>query len=125
MNDDLDNMVFDGIRFLESISRYYGAEKGLELWDKMAEVFGPEIKGKILFAMLTGQTASRVHFTSGASHQPVWAIKAIRVATGCGLKEAKDLYDMGKIKTVSVEVKTADDRKELIKCRRDAGCSVL
>ena len=125
MSNDLDSVVFDGIRFLESITRYYGSEKGLELWDKMAEAFGPEVKGKIFFAMLTGQTTSRVHFSTGASHQPVWAIKAIRMATGCGLKEAKDIYDMGKVKTVSVDVHTADDRRELIKCLRDAGCLVL
>lgn len=125
MSDDLDSVVHDGIRFLESITRHYGPEKGIELWDKMAEVFGKEVKGKIFFAMLTGETTSRVQFTTGASHQPVWAIKAIKVATGCGLQEAKDLYDMGKIKTVSVDVKTAEDRRELIKCLRDAGCLVL
>ena len=124
MNDDLDSVVFDGIRFLESITRYYGAERGMEVWNKMGEAFGDEVKGKIFFAMLTGDSVGRVRFTSANATQAVWVIKAIRAATGFGLKEAKDLYDLGKVKTVAVDVKTPDQRRELIKCLRDAGCVV-
>jgi hypothetical protein len=124
MQDDLDSVVFDGIRFLESITRFYGPEKGMTVWDKMGEAFGDEIKGKVFFAMLTGDSVGRVRFTSTNCHQAVWAIKAIRTATGFGLKEAKDLYDLGKSKTVAVDVKTPEQRRELIKCLRDAGCSV-
>jgi len=124
MNDELDSVVFDGIRFLESITRYYGAERGMAAWNKMGEAFGDEVKGKIFFAMLTGDSVGRVRFSSANAVQAVWAIKAIRAATGCGLKEAKDLYDLGKTKTVSVDVKTPNERRELIKCLRDAGCSV-
>jgi ribosomal protein L7/L12 len=124
MNDELDSVVFDGIRFLESITRYYGAERGMAAWEKMGEAFGEEIKGRVFFAMLTGDSVGRVRFTSVNCSQAVWAIKAIRAATGYGLKEAKDLFDLAKIKTVAVDVKTPNERRELIKCLRDAGCSV-
>jgi hypothetical protein len=124
MNDEMDSIVFDGIRFLESITRYYGPERGMDVWNKMGESFGDEVKGKIFFAMLTGDTVGRVRFTSTNATNTVWAIKSIRVATGLGLKEAKDLYDSAKGKTVSVDVKTPNERRELIKCLRDAGCSV-
>lgn len=124
MQDELDSVVFDGIRFLESITRYYGAERGMEVWNKMGEAFGDEVKGKIFFAMLTGDSVGRVRFTSTNATQAVWAIKAIRAATGFSLKEAKDLYDLGKTKTVAVDVKTPNERRELVKCLRDAGCSV-
>lgn len=124
IDDSLDGVIFDGIRFLESITRHYGPERGMAVWDKMGEAFGDEVKGKIFFAMLTGDTVGRVRFTSINSSQAVWAIKAIRAATNCGLKEAKDLYDMAKTQTVKVDVKTPEARRELIKCLRDAGCSV-
>jgi hypothetical protein len=124
MNDDLDSVIFDGIRFLESITRHYGPERGMAVWDKMGEAFGDEIKGRVFFAMLTGDSVGRVRFKSTDCHQAVWAIKAIRTATGFRLKEAKDLYDLGKGKTVTVDVKTPEARRELIKCLRDAGCSV-
>lgn len=124
MSDDLDSVIFDGIRFLESITRHYGPERGMEVWNKLGEAFGDEIKGKVFFAMLTGDTVGRVRFTSMNSTQAVWAIKALRTATGAGLKEAKDMYDLAKTKTVTVDVKTPEARRELIKCLRDAGCSV-
>ena len=118
-------VISTGLHFLRAITEAYGPDVGMRLWETIANTLDPDVKGQIFFAMLTGQTTSRVHFSTGASHQPVWAIKAIRMATGCGLKEAKDIYDMGKVKTVSVDVHTADDRRELIKCLRDAGCLVL
>lgn len=123
-NDAMDSVVFDGIRFLESITRYYGPERGMEVWNKMGEAFGEEVKGKIFFAMLTGDSVGRVRFSSVNCHQAVWAIKAIRTATGFGLKEAKDLYDLAKTKTVAVDVNSPEQRRELVKCLRDAGCSV-
>ena len=124
MQDDLDSVIFDGIRFLESITRHYGPEQGMAVWDKMGEAFGDEVKGKVFFAMLTGDTVGRVRFTSTNSAQAVWAIKALRTATGFSLKEAKDMYDLAKTKTVTVDVKTPEARRELIQCLTDAGCSV-
>jgi hypothetical protein len=123
-NDELDSVVFDGIRFLESITRHYGPEKGMAVWNKMGEAFGDEVKGRVFFAMLTGDSIGRVRFSSTNSHQAVWAIKAIRTATGCGLKEAKDLFDAAKSKTQNIDINSPDQRRELIKCLRDAGCSV-
>jgi hypothetical protein len=63
--DTMDEIVFDGIRLLESLSRHYGPEKGMAVWDKMGEAMGEEVKGKVFFAMLTGQTGSRVRIQSG------------------------------------------------------------
>lgn len=42
MQDDLDSMVFDGIQFLESITRFYGPELGMEVWNKMGEALRVE-----------------------------------------------------------------------------------
>lgn len=122
MNEELDSVVLDGIRFLESITRCYGPERGMAVWDKMAEAFGEDIKGRVFFAMLTGDTVGRVRFSSSECRQAVWVIKALRQATGMGLKEAKDLYDLSKTKTVAVNVDSPSERRELARCLRDAGC---
>lgn len=124
MNDELDEVVFDGIRFLESMTRYYGAEKGMALWESMGEALGDEVKGKVFFSMLTGETSGRVRFSAGTATDAVGVIKAIRSATGVGLKEAKDYWDLSKVKIVSVEVHDRDAKRQLERSLRDLGLLV-
>lgn len=93
-------VIQDGIHFLTSISQAYGAEEGIKLWERIAEVLDPSVKGDIFFAMLTGQYNDRIYARLDQS-KPVAAavnkisvIKCIRTYTGLGLKEAKDLSDL-------------------------------
>lgn len=60
----LDDVVLDGIKFLCSITEYYGEEKGMEVWHAMGPAMGEEVQGKIFFAMLTGTSTGRVRFHS-------------------------------------------------------------
>lgn len=115
VQDDYETLVYDGIRFLESLTRYYGAEKGMEVWEKLGEAVGQEVKGAVFFKMLTGETGTRLTVREGTCTQAVAAIKAIRNATGCGLKEAKDMWDMSKMGAVKIDV--GDTQK----CRQLAG----
>lgn len=92
--DHKEILVNDGISFLRSITEAYGSEKGMELWDRMCEVLDPDVKGQVFFAMLTGSHQGRLTIRGRSpAYQKVPAIKAIRAATGLGLKEAKDLAD--------------------------------
>jgi ribosomal protein L7/L12 len=122
-NDAMDEVIFDGIRFLESITRHYGPEKGIEVWDKMGEAFGEDIKGKVFFSMLTGESSNRVRIQQGACNQAVAAIKAIRIGTGLGLKDAKDAYDLSAIKQVTLEV-AHEEKRGMVKTLRDIGMVV-
>ena len=117
-NDQLDEVVFDGIRFLESLTRYYGAEKGMEVWNKMGEAVGDEIKGKVFFSMLTGESSNRVRIQAGTCTEAVAAIKAIRMGTGMGLKEAKDAWDLSKIKVVTLDTDHEEKRGMVRELRR-------
>ena len=123
-DDPIDELVFDGIRFLESMTRLYGPEKGIELWEKMGETLGDEIKGKVFFSMLTGESSNRVRIQAGTCNNPVAAIKAIRAGTGFGLKEAKDTWDLSKIKTVVLDNVIRDEKRELVRTLRNLGLVV-
>ena len=123
--DTMEMVVADGIRFLESLIIHYGNERGLEIWDGMGEVLGREVKGKILFKMLTGTSGTRVAFGAGSCNQAVAAIKAIRMGTGYGLKEAKDAWDLSHNKTVYLDCRDHLTARNLTKDLRELGCRVI
>lgn len=123
--EEFDAVVFDGIRFLESLTKYYGPDKGMEVWNSMGEAMGKEVKGKVFFAMLTGETGGRIRFRADKAEQvnAVPVIKLIRTYTGLGLKEAKDLWDESKIRPTVIQVAPNDHRK-FAKELRELGCLV-
>lgn len=124
--DTMEEVISDGIRFLESMTRHYGAEKGMALWDQMGEVMGADVKGKVFFAMLTGHSSTRVRITRGSCEQAVAAIKAIRTATGWGLKEAKDAWDLSAQRSVTLDLTSQDSvaRRMVINDLRNLGLRV-
>lgn len=127
MNNDnsLNAVILDGMRFLESITRHYGSDKGMEVWETMGQAMGQEVKGKIFFAMLTGETSGRVRMTvsNAAAMNPVSVIKTIREYTGLGLKDAKDLWDASKISTQVITV-DPNYQRDFANDLRKLGCIV-
>jgi ribosomal protein L7/L12 len=119
-NQAMDEVVFDGIRFLESLTRCYGPEKGMEVWEAMGHAVGDEIKGKVFFSMLTGESSNRVRVQKGTCNQAVAAIKAIRIGTGLGLKDAKDAWDLSAIKVVTLDV-AHEEKREMVNTLRSLG----
>jgi len=94
--DHIEDVVRTGISFMRSITEAYGTDEGLRLWDTIANTLDPDIRGQILFAMLTGSVPGRIRVTGIHPHSSqlkVPQIKAIRAASGWGLKEAKDAID--------------------------------
>ena len=123
-SEPIDEVVFDGIRFLESLTRYYGPEKGMEVWEAMGQAVGDEIKGKVFFSMLTGESSNRVRIQAGTCNQAVAAIKAIRTATGYGLKEAKDAWDLSKYQVVTLDNVQREQKRTLVRDLRQLGMVV-
>ena len=98
-------IIQSGMNFMRAITEVYGTDEGMKLWNTIASTLDPDIKGQIFFAMLTGEYNNIITINS---HQPhanrIAMIKAIRVVTGLGLKEAKDLsYDLSLGKTIKLE----------------------
>ena len=122
--DSFDEVVFDGIRFMESLARHYGAERSIEVWDKLGEALGQEVKSQVFFSMLTGESSNRMRVSRGTCTEAVAAIKAIRQATGMGLKEAKDAWDLTAIKTVTIDNVQRELRSDFVREIRRIGMRV-
>ena len=119
------DIIQSGISFMRSITEAYGTDEGMKLWDNIASVLDPDVKGQIFFAMLTGQYNDLVVLKgvdSRANNNAVACIKEIRQWSGFGLKEAKDLVE-GAPQTVKEGVAKAE-AEELKKKLEEAGASV-
>lgn len=120
-----EDIIQSGINFMRSITEAYGADEGMKLWDAIASALDPDVKGQIFFAMLTGDYNGVIKvasFQKGSDR--IQRIKSIRVVTGHGLKEAKDLSDMldGGIQ-IQLQV-DPKKRNEALKELRNAGFHV-
>ena len=96
MENSREQLICDAISFMQSVVGYYGDQKGIQVWESIADACDPDIKGEIFIKMLTGDYSGRITVTAVKSDaNAVACIKAIRSidARAPGLKEAKDLYD--------------------------------
>ena len=135
-----ERIVASGINFMRDITEAYGAEDGMKLWSQLASVLDPELKGAIFFALLTGESGSRVTIRDYERNNTnkVSIIKAIRTVTGLGLKEAKDHADIlmtgggynGSVhagytygKPITIDI-GKQNRNDCVRTLRDAGCVI-
>ncbi len=121
-------LVHDSISFMTSLVQHYGQDKGMEMWEKIADFCDPDLKGEIFMAMLTGEFTGRITVTGVEDHaNRVACIKAIRTVDNrrLGLKEAKDLLDSLSYsrKMFNLEVDSRD-RTRAVKELRLAGLIV-
>lgn len=87
-------VISNGLHFMRSITEAYGTDKGLELWEQIASVLDPDVKGQIFFAMITGTYNDKVEIRGVKTDaNAVACIKEIRTWSGLGLKDSKDIYD--------------------------------
>lgn len=97
---EYENLVADGITFLETMNRIYGPERAHDLWLGMKEAMGRDLQMHIFNSMLKGESGNHIKFkvlpNTKGFEEAVNTIKAIREYAGCGLKEAKDLWDNAK-----------------------------
>lgn len=96
IDESRSQLIHDSISFMTSLVHHYGQDKGMEVWEKIADLCDPNLKGEIFMVMLTGVFSNRITVAGiqdGAN--AIACIKAIRSVDnrGPGLKEAKDMYD--------------------------------
>ena len=96
METTREQLVADAIGFMQSIVGHYGEQKGLEMWETIADACDPALKGDVFIKMLTGDFGGRITVKGvRPDANAVSCIKAIRSIDkrAPGLKEAKDMYD--------------------------------
>ena len=115
-----------GIDFIRDITEAYGADKGMELWEQIASVLDPDVKGEIFFAMLTGHQAGKIAIRGYAPGSDfIRVIKAIRTVGGMDLKDAKDTANQLRDgQTVWIDVKTVGSMSTNRQILHAAGCFV-
>ena len=135
----LEQVVGAGLHFLRTLTEAYGADHGMKMWERLGDTMGQDLKGRIFFAMLTGNhsgdlqarigqapmignTPPNYYGGSQGGHNKVNIIKCFREISGLGLKEAKDLADlMFSGQTVKVPVREAMKRNEFIRTLNQLG----
>ena len=72
-----------------------GVDQGQEKVEAMLDAFDPSLKRQVLIKLIAGQHSNTIAIRAltGNVKQKISAIKAIRIATGYGLKESKDVID--------------------------------
>ena len=89
-----EKMIQECFMFMVSIYKYYGADKGEEMWDTIVTSLDPSIKRQMLLRMFKGDYKTEITIRKVVTDsKKVHIIKKIREITGLGLKEAKDIAD--------------------------------
>jgi len=125
-SQERDLLIADSLMFMSTITRLFGAEKGMDVWQAISDSVDPSLKHEIFLRMLCGETSQRVKFRCGSQTlNAVGVIKAIRTATGLGLKEAKDIWDLSRDRVVTVDVSDHTKKKALISELRSLGAEIV
>jgi ribosomal protein L7/L12 len=89
----------------------------MDLWAKMNEVLDDDVAQDVFMNMLgAGESGTTFRMQYGRCDVKVTAIKAVRQATGLGLKDAKELVEESQVQPARVQCQTA---KEAIGLRKD------
>ena len=91
-----EDIISSGINFMNAITRAYGTEEGLKLYDKIMESVDPDIKGKIFFALIVGENNGSFRLkriNPFNDNGKVERIRAVRQVSELSLKDAKELVE--------------------------------
>ena len=123
--DQQAELIDNSINLMRNIVEIAGADEGTALWDQICDTMGPDVKGAILFSMLTGDAqGTHVSILSGPRQDKrVEAIKVVRTGTGLGLKEAKDIIDLSATREVAIKVHKGQ-RRQTVHDLRALGCGI-
>jgi ribosomal protein L7/L12 len=127
MSETLEDVVNDGVMFVKSLTRHYGADKAMEVWEAMNVALGEEVKGRVFFKMIEGSSASEVKFSIGnirTNGSVISAIKLVREYTGYSLRDSKDAIDNSEYTISTVIISDYRTRRDFIKKLRELGGKV-
>lgn len=113
-------LVFNSLNFVQSITKNYGAEQGMAMWDTIANTIDRRLKLEVFKSMMnSSQSEGRMRIIGvHPSSDKIQLIRILRQFTGMGLKEAKDgIEDLCFGKVMEVKVSYHDHPKALAEFR--------
>ena len=89
-------LVFNSFNFVQAITKNYGAEQGMAMWDTIANTIDSRLKLEVFKIMMDPTSLDgRIRITGAQpSADKIRLIKTLREYTEQGLKDAKDSVDM-------------------------------
>ena len=100
-------LIFNSLNFVQSITKNYGAEQGMAMWDTIADTIDRRLKLEVFKAMMSvNQSEGVIRIVDvHPSADTIKLIKTLRQYTSYGLKEAKDdIEDLRKGMSLEVTV---------------------
>lgn len=103
----MDNLCFSSYQLLQTMSNIYGSDPAYEMFLKLEEVLGPEVKSNLFLKMLDSSYANPIlnfRFNNNHCINVINIIKAVRQYAvdknhnKFGLKDAKDIVDDARFK---------------------------
>jgi len=123
--DHKDDIVSTGIDFMNAVTKAYGAEEGLKLYDTIMASVDPDIKGTIFFALIMGDSGGTIRLkrVEHSVSNKIERIKAVRQVSGFSLKDAHErveAVESGKPKSIT-HLRSVMDRSVALKTLREVG----
>lgn len=121
------SLIVSARNLLRDITKYYGDEQGMKMWRSLKEGMGEDLQNAVLMGLLRGIKYDLKIRTHGPRESRMFinAIKAVRGATGYGLKDAKDFMDqVENVGYSTLAVSPECDVEEFIKQMTQSGYEV-
>lgn len=125
-SEQMDNLCFASYQLLQAMSNVYGSDPAYEMFLKLEEVLGPEVKGNLFLKMLdsqyTGAGPMHFKFPNGQCGNAILMIRGVRefsvdkYGNKWSLKDAKDVIDTSRFGGIgTIHFITVGERNEFIK----------
>lgn len=114
---DKEHVLNSSIEFIRAITKIYGSEEGMKMWETISNTIDPEIKGKVFFKLLVGDYSGDITITN--FNNPYHKVSFIRVlrtydTRNLGLKEAKDMCELLMDKQTQIKIQCKQDQRDLV-----------
>lgn len=122
------SLIVSARNLLRDITKYYGDEQGMKMWRSLKEGMGEDLQNAVLMGLLRGiKYDLKIRTTSQPreNRKLIEALRAVRHATGYGLKDAKDFMDqVENVGYSTLSISPEADIEEFIKAMTYAGYEV-
>jgi hypothetical protein len=106
---DITNCVYAScIELSKAVTKQFGYDKGLAVFDAIGKVIGADHKNQIFLKLLKGEVGVDVHFQATEESHIIPVVRAICASSGLNLTDSKTLFEQSKIDFATVNCSSAN-----------------